>query len=310
MFNEVRGEFPAGLVIERIETVPVRVPLDREYKGSHYRMTHRSTVLTRVHTASGIVGEAYAGDEDASLLDICRIIDTEIAPLLIGMDAWAIERCWELTRPVTWDILRDRRLGLVATACVDAALWDAIGRAVATPLWKLWGGYTNELPVITIGGYYGTGIEVEEEVAQVVEAGFAGMKFKVGGLTPEEDAIRVRTARRVAGADFALAVDANQAWTPAEAIHFARLVVDCDLLWFEEPCQWQNDRRAMRDVRLAAGVSVCAGQSELSAAGCRDLMEAGAIDYCNFDSSWSGGPTEMALTTVDLPWATWPMVPR
>ena len=131
MFNEVRGEFPAGLVIERIETVPVRVPLDREYKGSHYRMTHRSTVLTRVHTASGIVGEAYAGDEDASLLDICRIIDTEIAPLLIGMDAWAIERCWELTRPVTWDILRDRRLGLVATACVDAALWDAIGRAVA-----------------------------------------------------------------------------------------------------------------------------------------------------------------------------------
>jgi hypothetical protein len=63
-------------------------------------------------------------------------------------------------------------------------------------------------------------------------------------------------------------------------------------MWFEEPCQWQNDRRAMRDVRLAAGVPVCAGQSEFSAAGCRDLMETGSIDYCNFDSSWSGGPTE------------------
>ena len=48
----------------------------------------------------------------------------------------------------------------------------------------------------------------------------------------------------------------------------------------------------MRDVRFAGGVRVCAGQSEFSAGGCRDLMVEGAIDVCNFDSSWSGGPTE------------------
>jgi len=41
-----------------------------------------------------------------------------------------------------------------------------------------------------------------------------------------------------------------------------------------------------------AGVRVCAGQSEFSAGGCRDLMVDGAIDVCNFDASWSGGPTE------------------
>ena len=48
----------------------------------------------------------------------------------------------------------------------------------------------------------------------------------------------------------------------------------------------------MRDVRFAGGVRVCAGQSEFSAGGCRDLMVEGAIDFCNFDSSWSGGATE------------------
>ena len=37
---------------------------------------------------------------------------------------------------------------------------------------------------------------------------------------------------------------------------------------------------------------MCAGQSEYSPSGCRDLMEAGAIDICNFDASWSGGPTQ------------------
>lgn len=280
------------LRIERIETIPVRVPLDRVYKGSHYKMTHRSTIITRVYTACGIVGEAYAGDEDAGLREIDAIIHNEIAPKLIGEDAFAIERCWELSRPATWDILRDRRLGLVATACVDVALWDAIGRALEIPLWKLWGGYRNSVPVITIGGYYADDADITAEVSGLVESQFAGMKFKVGGLSPEEDAKRVREARRAGGDDFALAVDANQGWSPAEAIRFARLVEDCSLLWFEEPCQWQNDRRAMRDVRLGGGVPVCAGQSEFSAAGCRDLMETGSIDFCNFDSSWSGGPTE------------------
>jgi L-alanine-DL-glutamate epimerase-like enolase superfamily enzyme len=280
------------LTVTKIVTTPIRVPLDRVYQGSHYRMTHRSTIVIRVHTAAGIVGEAYAGDEDAGLEQIDTIIHEEIAPRIVGQDASAIERCWELARPATWDILRDRRLGLVASATVDVALWDAFGKTLGVPLWKLWGGYRDSIPVITIGGYYAPDADITREVKGLVEAQFAGMKFKVGGLTPEEDAERVREARDAAGSDFALAVDANQGWTPMEAIRFSNLVRDCNLMWFEEPCQWQNDRRGMRDVRLAGGIPVCAGQTEFSAAGCRDLMETGSIDFCNFDSSWSGGPTE------------------
>lgn len=280
------------LTIERVETIPIRVPLSRVYKGSHYRMTHRSTIVTRVHTASGIVGEAYAGDEDAGLHEIDAIIRKEIAPVVVGEDAFATERLWELARPATWDILRDRRLGLVASACVDTAVWDAVGKALGMPLYRLWGGYRDSVPVITIGGYYDEDADIAAEVNEIAEAGYAGMKFKVGGLSPAEDAERVKQARRAAGDAFALAVDANQGWSPAEAIRFAQLVAECQILWFEEPCQWHNDRRGMRDVRLAGATPVCAGQSEFSAGGCRDLFEAGAVDFCNFDSSWSGGPTE------------------
>jgi hypothetical protein len=50
------GHGTPDLTIERIETVALRVPLDRVYKGSHYSMSHRSTILTRVHTASGVSG--------------------------------------------------------------------------------------------------------------------------------------------------------------------------------------------------------------------------------------------------------------
>jgi L-alanine-DL-glutamate epimerase-like enolase superfamily enzyme len=291
-----------SLTIRRIETIPIRVPLGRIYRGSYYEMSHRSTIITRVYTDEGIVGEAYAGDEDAGLLEIDAIIHEEIEPQLIGADAMAIERCWELSRGVTFNILRDRRLGLVAQACVDTALWDAIGKALNQPLWRLWGGYRDRLPMISIGGYYdGTGT-IADEITHLRETGMAGMKFKVGGRDPVTDADRFRQARRAAGDDFILAADANQGWTREEAITFARLVADQDLRWFEEPCRWHNDRRAMRDVRTMGGVAVCAGQSEFSAGGCRDLMVEGAIDVCNFDASWSGGPTEwrrvagMALT--------------
>src|SRR4030088_3247545 len=109
-----------ALAVERIETTLIRVPLGRVYRGSNYHMTHRSTIVVRLHTSWGIVGEAYAGDEDAGLEQIDAIVRDEIAPALIGQDAFAIERCWELTRPATFDILRDRRLGLVACAAVDA----------------------------------------------------------------------------------------------------------------------------------------------------------------------------------------------
>jgi L-alanine-DL-glutamate epimerase-like enolase superfamily enzyme len=282
----------SSLEITAIDTVALRVPLDQVYRGSKYKMSHRSTVIARVHTSEGVIGEAYAGDEDEELQRIQAVIRNEITPNLIGQDAWGVERCWELARPVTFDQLRDRRIGLVACACVDAAIWDAIGKATGQPLWRLWGGYRRDLPVICVGGYYGSTTDFSAEAAHIREMGFSGIKFKVGGLSPEEDAARFRQARAGAGEGFVILADANQAWTVEEAVRFARLVADDELYWFEEPCRWGNDRQAMRDVRFAAGVRVCAGQSEYSAAGCRDLMAAGAIDFCNFDSSWGGGATE------------------
>lgn len=280
------------LIIREIETIPIRVPLRQVYRGSYYQMTHRSTILTRLHTEEGIVGEVFTGDEDHINDQIERVIRSEIAPRLIGADALATERCWELARPATFDILRDRRIGLVACAAVDGAIWDAAGKAVGQPLWQLWGGYRNTIEVIWTGGYYGTDVSIESEMATAREAGIAGMKFKVGGLSPDEDARRFLAARQAAGEDFVLIADANQGYTPDQAVRFARLVEGANLFYFEEPCRWHNDRRAMRDVRYRSGARVCAGQSEYSAGGCRDLMVDSAIDFCNFDSSWSGGPTE------------------
>src|SRR5207245_2802362 len=117
---------------------------------------------------------------------------------------------------------------------------QAVGRCAC----ELLGGYRSELPIISIGGYYMEGkthADIGREMEAYRLAGMAGCKFKVGGLTPDEDARRVEAARRAAGPDFRLAVDANRGCTAPDAIRFAHLVEPLDIRWFEEPCHWSDD---------------------------------------------------------------------
>jgi L-alanine-DL-glutamate epimerase-like enolase superfamily enzyme len=288
------------LIIRGIETIPVRAPLAREFRGSYYRMTHRATMIVRLLTDQGVVGEAYVGDEDATAKEIDKVLHEEIEPRVLGMNAMATERCWQAAYPATFDILRDHRLGLVALAGLDTAIWDAVGKALGQPLWMLWGGARDRVPMTAIGGYYGEPLgPIEDEVAYYRDTlGLAGMKFKVGGLSPAEDAERVQRARAAAGESFVLCIDANQGYTVPQAVELAQRLHGENIRWFEEPVLWHNDRRALRDVRYLGGIPVCAGQSEMSSSGCRDLMEAGAIDVCNFDASWSGGPTAWRRTAA------------
>jgi len=281
-----------ALIIERIETIALRAPLDRRYAGSAYSMDARCTIITRLFTADGVVGEVYSGDTDAEQALIIGIIHDELAPRILGRSASDPEGAWRAMEPATNDILRDRGLALQAIACLDEAIWDTFGRALGLPLHRVWGSVADTIPISVIGGYYHLSMdEVGAVIRGYADDGFAGVKFKVGGGTPAEDAARVRVARQAAGPDIAFMVDANQGYDRASAVDFGRLVADLDIRWFEEPCRWTNDRRWMRDVRYQTGIPVCAGQSETTLRGVRDLIADGAIDVSNFDASWAGGPT-------------------
>jgi D-arabinonate dehydratase len=167
-------------------------------------------------------------------------------------------------RVATEPFLRDRRVPLRAQSCVDCALHDAFGKLVGLPLHMLWGRAERQVRVTALGGYYREREELAglaEEVSELKAHAIYGLKLKVGGRTPREDAERVAAVRRAGGEHFIVAADANQAWTREQAIDFARRVADLGLSWFEEPCKWDNDRRDMARVRAAGGIPVSAGQS-------------------------------------------------
>lgn len=283
---------PDDLIIDRVETLALRAPLSRRFSGSAYSMDNRCTIVVRLQTRDGVTSEVYVGDTDDEQDLIVRIIHDELAARLLGRSARDPEGAWRAMEPSTNNILRDRGLALQAIAALDTAIWDVIGRSLGLPLYRIWGAAADSLPLSVIGGYYHLDLQQTAELmVEYRDRGFAGCKFKVGGRSPGEDAERVRVAREAVGPDFTLMVDANQGYELREAIEFGRRVEDLDIHWFEEPCRWTNDRLWMRDVRMQTGIAVCAGQSETTLAGLRDLVCAGAIDVSNFDASWAGGPT-------------------
>jgi D-galactarolactone cycloisomerase len=286
---------PIDAKIERIETIALKVKLERPAAGSTLKLTHRCTIVTRIHTDVGVVGECFNGNDDELQGAIIRLIHDELEPRLKGRSVAGIEEAWATTRVATEPFLRDRRVPLRAQSCVDSALHDAFAKLVGLPLHVLWGRSERKVRVAALGGYYRERDDIAglvEEVAELKAHGIHGLKLKVGGRTPREDAERVTAVRRAGGDDFIVAADANQGWTREQAVDFARRVADLGLAWFEEPVKWDNDRRDMALVRTLGGIPINAGQSELSRFGCRDLMLADAIDICNFDASWGGGPTE------------------
>ena len=281
--------------ITRIETIPLKVKMERVATGSTLKLSHRCTILTRIHTDAGVIGECFNGNDDALQAAVIQMIDQEMAPRLIGHRVGAIEDAWLLTRKSTEPFLRDRRIALRAQSCIDSALHDTIGKLVRLPINVLWGGAKKEIRVFAIGGYYREKDDLEglkQEVEELKAFGIHGLKLKMGGLSPSEDAKRAEVVRMAGGDNFILGCDANQAWSLPEALEFTKITRDLNLTWLEEPCQWDNDRDEMALVRSISGVPITAGQSELTRFGCRDLMQAKAIDICNFDGSWGGGPTE------------------
>lgn len=289
--------------IVNVEAIPISMPLKKAFKGSNYYMDKRVTVMTRITTEDGIIGEIYNGDELDDLSNIVNFILYNIKPLIIGENIFNVKSIWDKIFPQSFDILADRKIALNSIGSVDSAIYDAIGKSLNMPLVQYWGSKREKLPVMLIGGYYTDGEDVNEkdtikDIESYIEMGVAGCKFKVGGKSPQVDAERVRIARETAGEDFVLTVDANQGYTRNEAIEFTRLVQDYNIRWFEEPVRWNYAYNGMKDIRNMSGIQVAAGQSEESSGDCIELMKSGSIDVCNFDASWSAGPTQWLRTAA------------
>jgi L-alanine-DL-glutamate epimerase-like enolase superfamily enzyme len=290
--------------ITKLEVIPLVRKLESPFEGGTYRIDNRYTLVTRVETNEGVTGQIFGGDEDQTQNEIVSLIRDHFAPMLVGEDPRDVERLWAKMFYYNVDLgnrglhmldMRNRGIVTQAVSAIDNALWDLLGKIYNVPVYKLLGGYRDKVPVIAIGGYYKAGKgqdQLNDEMMHYKALGLAGVKFKVGRVSVAEDIKRVTRVREVVGGDFIIACDANQAWTIDDAVLFVREAAGLNIRWIEEPVRWYDQLEGLRRVREASNIPVNAGQGELTAYGCRDLVSHHAVDILNADATIAGGVTE------------------
>jgi L-alanine-DL-glutamate epimerase-like enolase superfamily enzyme len=176
-----------------------------------------------------------------------------------------------------------RRMSLPFEEAINQACWDLAGKALGLPLWRLLGGRDPKVRGYASGlDFHLSDAHFSALFRSAAEAGYQGFKIKVGHPDVAWDVHRLGLLREATGGRGAVMVDANEAWTPKEALRRLDIYrrAGFDILWVEDPCL-RDDFAGLREIRNAAPyVHVNSGEY-LDLHGKRLLLDAGGADILN-----------------------------
>lgn len=298
--------------ITDISVMKLLYPVEPPIADSIHFASARGLLLVQVHTDAGLVGMGEAAIPGSPLEVAESVILHELRPRLIGEDPFKVEYLW---RKMAIPSHQHGRGGVLYMAMggIDVALYDIIGQATKTPLYKLLGGYRDEVPAYASAGFYRenkSAQDLADECGNYVEEGFTHIKIKVGRskdsvwsplhdmpssdyatVSLEEDIERVRLVREAIGRKTKLSVDANNAWTPSMAIQMGKELQKYNLAWIEEPVD-TDDIEGSAHVAQVLDVPICGYETCTSLPQYRELIVRRAVDIISPSVIWCGGITE------------------
>ncbi len=263
-------------------------------QASMRTFTFHEWLLVEVFTDEGHIGIGNA----ALAPQVTRhLIDLYLKPLLIGADPWDVERLWQHMYRKTIAFGR-KGIGMVAISAVDIALWDVLGKSGGQPVYRLLGGRTKpRIPVYASRLYSVALPELSAEAQRYKEEGYRAMKLRFG-WGPAEGASGmqrnidlVRTVREAVGDDVDVMADAYMGWTLDYAKRMLPLLEPFHLRWLEEPVI-PDDVHGYAELKSYGRIPIAGGEHEFTVYGFRELLEARALDYIQFDTNRVGGLTQ------------------
>lgn len=295
--------------ITKLTTRLVNVPLPKSIGTSIHKMTSVGCVLVFVETDQGIIGESYIFTINAARLKAFNEMVLGFAHTVVGKDIWhsaaIAQSIWDEINPTG-----HKGATISALSAIDTAVWDAVGKAAEKPLHHLFGACRDRVDAYASGGLWLSAPidELQQEAQSFIEQGFRSMKIRLGSARLADDLARVAAVRDVVGPDIELLTDANQAFTPKQAIRAARALEAYDISWLEEPVAYW-DLKGHADVRRAVDMRIASGESEYTRHGMRAMIEADSVDVLMPDLQRIGGLTEFRRVAAlaqayDLPIST------
>jgi L-alanine-DL-glutamate epimerase-like enolase superfamily enzyme len=266
------------------ETFPVSVPYSHAERSSRVQRGGVSDVIVKLTTDTGLVGwgESCCGADTASIDAALHAMK----PFVVGRDPWDTEA---IARDVYKRGLWDYRIntGNFAFAGIDMALWDLCGKDCGQPLYRLFGGAVRA----TVDYFYYLAVGAPDEVAAQcrdgVERGYRCYYIKVGVDAAAEEAM-LAAIRETIGRDGKIRIDANEAWTLAEAARLLNRWNDRFGIDFAEAPVRANPTHLMRSLRGLTPVALCANEGLGSEADVLRTIAAEAAEVLCFSSYWVG----------------------
>lgn len=255
------------------------------------RAVKRDAVVVKVTTDDGLVGwgEAHHGRSPGA---VAHHVNTTLRQLVVGMDAADVIGVWARVYKMQLGSHGMGAATAIGLSGIDMALWDARGKAVGWPLYRLLGGTSRPVPAYAGGvslGYQDPAALVDEVRANVA-AGFKAVKLRVGD-SPGRDLERVAAVRKAFGDDLVILTDANTGYTVADARRAMPGLAGHGVGWLEEPFP-PHDHRSYALAATFAAVPLAAGENHYTRFEFSRVIEDRVITVLQPDLSKTGGVTE------------------
>jgi L-alanine-DL-glutamate epimerase-like enolase superfamily enzyme len=260
-------------------------------EASMQTFTFHGWLIVEIFTDNGLVG---IGNAALSPQVTKQVIDLYLKPLLIGMDPWDTEFLWQLMYRKTMAFGR-KGIGMTAISAIDIALWDLLGKDAKQPVYRLLGGRTkSKIPVYASRLYSLPLDELAVEARRYKDEGYKAMKLRFGwGPTDGAEGMQrnldlVRTVRATVGDGVDIMADAYMGWTLDYAKRMLPLLEPFHLRWLEEAVI-PDDIHGYAELKSHGRIPIAGGEHEFTIYGFRELLEARAVDYIQFDTNRVGG---------------------
>lgn len=243
-------------------------------------------------------GHSGWGETWALPLAAASLIETHLAPIVLGQDPQHHRRIWQ-------DMMRafESRSGAatMAIAAIDIALHDLAARQRGIPLHELLGGARRqEVPTYASGPFFKPGghpyRDFEREVDQYLSEGFKSIKLR-SGYSASEDAKAAALVRKMIGDEADLMIDFNQSISPRNAIATYDMLADVRPLWIEEPTV-PLDLKGYELVRPHIKCALAGGETFGSPGHFLPFLDAGVLDILQPDIAICGGLSGTAQVAV------------
>lgn len=271
------------MLIRKIEIYKSPIRLKEPFIISLGPLYHAENIIVVIRTDEEITGSGECSPFrtiNGESIDTCFVVGEYLGRILIGKDPLDIESCHSLMDKTIFG-------NSSIKSAFDIALYDIASQKAGLPLYAFLGGKNNKELITDYTVSLASPEKMAEDAAKVVAKGFQVIKVKLGsdGATDVE---RIKKIRARIGTHIPLRIDANQGWSPEEAVSTLKKLKDYNIQFCEEPIARWNfmNLPGIREKKL---IPVMADESCSDHHDAERLINIGATDYFNVKLGKSSG---------------------